>query len=158
MKPVRVWSASALLAMALAVAGCGQSAQSRSPDLASVPLAGGARVVAHIRRCDRGADPYCAVQAVVVGGRYRSSTALLSRERRHLHSLGWTQAIGDSGLELAADSPGHKLRLIYATAAADLQGVDLGWIQRSRLITLALSRLMFDRASAISVMLETGSS
>jgi hypothetical protein len=36
--------------------------------------------------------------------------------------------------------------------------IDLGWIQRRRPIAFALSTELFDRAPAISLMLETGSS
>jgi len=146
------------IALALLAAGCGQGASARSPDLAGVPLTGGTHVVAHIRRCDRGANPYCAVQLVVVGSRYRSSSGLLASERRHLRSLGWTSADADTGVERAADSPGHKFRLTYATAALDLQAWTLGWIERSRPIARELSRTMFSRAPALSLMLETGSS
>ncbi len=123
-----------------------------------MPLTPGSQVVAHVRRCDRGANPYCAMQLVVVGKRTTSSLALLDRERRHLQSIGWTVIDADTGDEPAANSPGHKLRLTYATAALDLQGVDLGWIRRSPGIGLALSRTMFARDSALSLMLETGSS
>jgi hypothetical protein len=98
------------------------------------------------------------VQLVVVGGRYSTSSELMSGERRHLASLGWTQTNGDTGLEQGADSPGHKLRLTYAIASDDLKGVDLGWIRRSPRIALALSRVMFDRTPAMSLMLETGPS
>jgi hypothetical protein len=147
-----------LAAAALATAACGQSATRRAPELSGVPLTGGTRVVAHVRSCDRGANPYCAVQLVVVGGRYASSIALLTDEKRRLRQLGWTSGAGDSGVERSADSPGHALRLTYATASNDLLGIDLGWIQRRRSIALALSAEMFDRAPAISLMLETGSS
>jgi hypothetical protein len=153
----RSWTAAVVLA-ALPLAGCGQSSASMAPVLSGVPLAARARVVAHIRRCDRGANPYCAVQLVLVGARYRSSAALLSSERRRLESLGWGPGNGDTGDERAADSPGHKLRLTYATAALDLKDIDLGWINRSRLIAMTLSREMFDRAPALSLMLETGPS
>lgn len=146
------------IALALAAAGCGQSATSRRPNLVGVPLTGGTRVVAHVRRCDSGANSYCAVQLVIVGTRYRSSTGLLASERHHLHSLGWTSANADTGAEHAADSPGHKLRLTYATAALDLQAYDLGWIERSHMIAKAMSRTMFARVPALSLMLETGSS
>jgi len=44
-----------LIGTGLAAAGCGQAASGRSPEVAAVPLAGGARIVAQIRRCDRGA-------------------------------------------------------------------------------------------------------
>jgi hypothetical protein len=139
--------------------GCGgHSSANATPELSAVPMAGGTHVVAHTRRCDRGANAYCAVQLVLVGEHDRSSVQLLDREANHLKSLGWTVSNGDTGVESASESPGHKLRLTYATAADDLEGVDLGWIRRSPRITLALSRVMFNRDSALSLMLETGSS
>ena len=79
-------------------------------------------------------------------------------ERRHLTALGWTATNADTGDEHAADSPGHSLRLTYATAALDLKDVDLGWVQRARAIAQTLSQAMFARRSALSLMLETGSS
>jgi hypothetical protein len=151
------WTAALLLA-ALSLAGCGQSSTSTGPVLTGVPLAGRTRVVAQVRRCDRGANPYCALQLVLVGARYRSSMALLSGEDRRLMALGWGPGNGDTGDEHAADSPGHKLRLTFATGALDLKDIDLGWIRRSRLIVMTLSREMFDRAPALSLMLETGPS
>jgi hypothetical protein len=126
--------------------------------LSGVPLTSDTRVLTHVRRCDRGANPYCAIQVVVVGSGYSSSTALLVAERRYLRSLGWSLAQAETGDETAADSPGHKLRLTYATAALDLKDLDLGWIKRSPVIGRALSRTMFARQSAISLMLQTGSS
>jgi hypothetical protein len=144
------------IAVALVAAGCGGSA-SRGPSLSGVPLTPGMRVIEHVRRCDRGKNPYCAVQLVVVGRHASSSEALLAAEREHLRSLGWSLTEADNGDETAADSPGHKLRLTYATAALDLKDVDLGWIKRSPKISLALSRVMFDRQPAISLMLQTGS-
>jgi hypothetical protein len=155
---VRIWSLALLAGAALALSGCGHSSSGQTPALAGVPLAGGIRVVAHNRRCDRGANPFCAVQLVVVGRGHQTSTDLINGERDHLTSLGWTHTNGDTGDEQAADSPGHTLRLSYATASDDLKGIDLGWIKRSRLITMALSRVMFDRAPAMSLMLETGPS
>jgi hypothetical protein len=153
-RPVQVLT---LAAAALATAACGQAATSRAPVLSGVPLIGGTRVVANVRSCDRGANPYCAVQLVVVGGRYGSSMALLTSEQGRLRQLGWTSGAGDTGVEQSADSPGHKLRLTYATASNDLMAIDLGWIQRRRPIARALSNELFDRAPAISLMLETGS-
>jgi hypothetical protein len=114
--------------------------------------------VAAVRQCDRGSGPFCAVELVVVARRYRTSDALLASERRQLRKLGWTGTGGDTGDEQAADSPGHKLRLTYATAYGDLKGIDLGWIQRSRRITLALSHVLFNRSAAMSLMLELGAS
>jgi hypothetical protein len=158
MRATRTAQALATCATALAVAACGQSSASRHPTLAGLPLTSGTRVVASVNSCDRGANPYCALQLVVVGSRYPSSTALLNSEAKHLRSLGWTKTGGDTGAEMADDSPGHKLRLTYATASDDLRGLDLGWIQRSRPIARALSGVIFDRAPALSLMLETGSS
>ena len=146
------------IALALVAIGCGAGSGGREPSLAAVPLTAGAHIVLHVRRCDRGANAYCALQLVVVGPRYSSSTALLDSERRHLGTLGWSKSQTDTGDETAADSPGHELRLIYATAALDLKDIDLGWVRRSPVIARALSRTMFDRASAISLMLEMGSS
>ncbi len=140
------------------LAGCGSSASSRTPPPAGIPLAAGSQVLASVRRCDRGVNAYCAVQMVIANSRYRNSTELLIGERRYLQRLGWTVSNADTGDEHAADSPGHKLRLTYATAALDLKDVDLGWVQRAPVITQALSRAMFARQSALSLMLETGSS
>jgi hypothetical protein len=150
--------AAALAAAAVGLAACGQSSSGRSPQLAGVPLAGGLHVVAHSRRCDRGANPYCAVQLVVVGSGAGGPLALLTREQNRLNALNWTSSQGDVGKEQAADSPGHKLRLTYAAAADDLEAVDMGWIRRAPLIGRALSRTMFERAPALSLMLQTGPS
>jgi hypothetical protein len=114
--------------------------------------------VLQVRACDRGVGAYCALQLVIVDPRYRSSDDLVHSEYHHLQKLGWSIANGDTGEQSAANSPGHKLRVTYASAAVDLRGIDLGWIQRPRSITLALSRTLFDRASAMSMMLEIGSS
>ncbi len=146
------------LALVVALAGCGRSATGRVPDLAKLPLVPGANIVAQARQCDRGANAFCSFQLVVVDPRYRTSIALVSSERRHLRQLGWTGMNADTGEEDAAESPGHQLRVTYATAFGDLEGIDLGWIKRPRKIALALSRAMFDRSAAMSVMLEVGSS
>ena len=80
------------------------------------------------------------------------------RREHALRKTGWSLADGDTSTETAANSPGHKLRLTYSTAADDLQQIDLGQIARPRPITLALSNSMFDRAAAMSMMLEVGAS
>lgn len=144
-----------VLALGLVATGCGGT--SKGPNLSGVPLTPGSHVVKHVRRCDRGSNPYCALQLVVVNKRAPSSAALLASERRHLHALGWTLTDADNGDESAAESPGHKLRLTYSTAALDLKDLDLGWIKRAPKIGLALSRVMFDRQPAISLMLQSGS-
>jgi len=142
--------------VALGLAGCG-SGSPRVPDVGGLPLVGGTSVVAQARQCDAGANAYCAVELVVVDPRLRSSDDLRKAERDRLVASGWSRTNGDTGNEFAADSPGHRLRVTYATPQGDLQGIDLGWIQRSRAITLALSRALFARSAALSMMLERGS-
>lgn len=153
---MRVRASIALVAVAFTVTGCGSSAQSRIPSVAAVPLTPRTRVLAHVTRCDPGANQYCAVQLVVVG-RYGSSDALLKSERKHLQALGWGLVNADTGDEHAAESPGHRFHIVFATAALDLKDVELGWVKRARRIARALSQTMFDRQPALSVMLESGS-
>ena len=148
---------SVLPALVAILAGCGAGGGG-SPDLSQLPLVDGASIVTQERQCDRGANAFCALELVVVDRRYRCSDALRASEHHQLHSRGWRSVGGDTGEQLAANSPGHKLRLTYSTAAGDLEDIDLGWIQRPRAITLALSRAMFDRTPAMSMMLEVGAS
>ena len=75
-----------------------------------------------------------------------------------LRKHGWSLADGDTGDQSAANSPGHKLRLTFATATGDLRQIDLGQINRPRPITYALSSTMFDRTPAMSMLLEVGAS
>ncbi len=154
----RPWLVIALIATTVGLAGCGDSGSSRAVDIAGVPLARGARILAQVRQCDRGVNAYCALEFVLVDPHYPSSTAFQASEHRQLRQEGWTSANGNIGNEQAAESPGHKLRVTYAAAQVDLQGIDLGFIQRARGISLALSQVMFSRSPAISVMLEAGSS
>lgn len=142
--------------LAFLAAGCGQSTQTRIPSLAAVPLAPRTRILAQVTRCDPGANQYCAVQLVVVGG-YGSSDALLRSERKHLQALGWGRVGAQTGDEHAAESPGHRFHIVFAAAALDLKDVDLGFVKRSPVITRALAQTMFDRRPALSVMLESGS-
>jgi hypothetical protein len=95
---------------------------------------------------------------VVRNGGYDSSDILLKDEGALLRSDGWSQAHGDTGAQVSANSPGHKLRLTFATAAGDLQDVDLGQINRPWPIVYSLSSSMFARAATMSMMLEVGSS
>ncbi len=157
MSPHRSWLTSTLAAGCVALAGCGGGG-ARQVDLAGVPLPGGTRIATHVESCDRGANAYCAQQLVVIGERYRTSMALLDREMRKLAQLGWSSSQGADGDEMAAESPGHRLRLTYATAYDDLLGVDSNWIKRRRPVARALSDAVFDRAPAISLMLQRGSS
>jgi hypothetical protein len=147
----------ALAGCVLALGGCGRSASSsRSVSLAQLPLVDGASIVSQARQCDRGANAYCAIEAVIVDRRSHSSGALVASEYRRLRAHGWTGAAGDNGDERAANSPGHQLRVTYSTAAGDLIGIDLGWIKRPRAIALSLASTMFERTPAMSIMLETG--
>jgi len=91
-----------------------------------------------------------------VDPRASSSGALVTSEYHQLRARGWTGAAGDNGDERAANSPGHRLRVTYSTAQGDLIGIDLGWINRPWPIKWSLSRAMFARTPAMSVMLETG--
>jgi hypothetical protein len=146
-----------VLVPALVLAACG-SATTRAPDVSKLPLVRGAQVVTAARQCDKGANAFCAIELVVVDKQYKDSLALLLGERDALKSSGWTGASPDTGEQAADDSPGHKLRVTYATAAGDLKGVDLGWIKRSRSVTLALSHAIFAQAPTLSMMLELGAS
>jgi hypothetical protein len=147
----------ALPALVALLAGCGSSDRKHTPDLAKLPLVGGAQVVAQALKCDRGANAFCGWELVVAAPRYRNSEELLKSEHEHLKALGWTGANADIPGELAADSPDHRLHLIFATAITDLQGIDLGWIHRRRAIWVSLSRQTFERVPSLSMLLEEGS-
>ncbi len=151
------WTLPALGLVALILAGCGQSSPESSSD---VPLVSGAQVVQQIRRCDEGSNPFCALDLVVADPdhEYRSSTVFLKRERDHLKQLGWSLQAGEIGQERSAVSPGQKFRIVYATAAGDLLALDLGWIKRPSQIGAALSKTLFERVPAISLMVEAGPS
>jgi hypothetical protein len=146
----------AVLLGPLTLGGCGAAGE-RSPSLAALPLARGTRVTTELRSCNHGAAAYCALQLIVQGARYRSAQALVRSESLLLRRRGWRHANAPVGQERAADSPGNRLRVTYATANGELEAVDLGWIKRPRQMTLALSRAIFDHASAMAVVLEIGS-
>ncbi len=150
----------ALLALApLAVlAGCGGTGQSTSFSAAHVPLVPGVHVIHQYRQCDRGANAFCRLELVVVDRRLSSSGDLITRERRLLKARGWSDASGDFGRQQAADSPGHKLHVTYATALADLTGIDEEWIKRSPALALVLSQTVFSRTPAMSLTLTKGPS
>ena len=140
----------------IALAGCGGDTADRTPSLRGLPLAPRAHVEISHRVCDPGANAFCALQLVVVANGYRTSRDLLGAEKSLLKHHGWSPANAPNGLERAADAPGDRLRVTYATASGDLQGVDLGWIRRSRDVTLALSRTMLAHVTALSMLLEVG--
>jgi hypothetical protein len=142
----------------VALAGCGGTSEPRSPAVSELPLVRGAKVVAQLRQCDRGANAFCAIEMVVIDRRMGSSGALVFAERNRLRDHGWALEQGEDGLQHAAESPSHRVRVVYATAEGDLEGIDLGWIHRPRAIALALAATMFARLPAMSVMLEAGPS
>jgi hypothetical protein len=141
---------------ACALAGCGGSGD-RSPHLGALPLAPGSRVVANVKQCDDGDNAYCALEVVVLSRKYSTSAQLVAAEKKVLAKRRWITDHASNGDEQAAESPGDKLRVTYATAYADLKDIEIGWIKRSHQISLALSRTLFDRSAAMSVMLEIGS-
>lgn len=126
--------------------------------MAQLPLVKGATIVSQVRTCDKGANAFCAIALVVVDRHYKNSDDLLLGEHDQLLSHGWSGAHGDTKNERAADSPGHQMRLTYATATGDLQGVELGQIKRPGRIWVALSHTLFDQVPALSMMLEVGDS
>ncbi len=159
-EPMRNVGVSLLLLASLitGLAGCGQGGPRAPLDVSGLPFVAGAQVVAQARQCDRGANAFCALEAVAVDSRYRSSGDFVVAEGRHLRALGWSLVSGEATGERAAESPGHKLRLTYATASSDLQQAELGLIQLPRTIEVALSQAMFKGTPAISLMLEDSSS
>ena len=146
------------LLLATALDGCGASQAERTPAVGDVPLVSGAKIATQVRTCDQGARAFCTIQLVVLGHRYESSDILALDESHKLRDSGWSLADGDTAEETAANSPGHKLRLTFSTAIGDLRQIDLGQINRTRPITLALSSSIFDRTPAMSMMLEVGAS
>jgi hypothetical protein len=147
------------LALALILGGCGAtSTAQRTPAASAVPLVPGSKIVKQSRRCDQGSNAFCAVDLVVVDPASYDSDDLALDESKILRQAGWSLADGDTGLESAANSPGHTVRLTYATAMDDLRSIDLGTINRPWPITYALANSMFDRAAAMSMRLEVGAS
>jgi hypothetical protein len=152
------WTIAAAAVLAGALSACGDSAAQRSPDVHKLPLVPGAKVSLRVHECDSGANAFCSWELLVVGSHYKSSDDLVKDEHALLLKSGWSGADADTGEQHAADSPGHKLRVTYATAFGDLKGIDLGWIRRSRTLALALSHAMIARSAAMSMLLEVGAS
>jgi hypothetical protein len=144
------------VAASLLLTACGGGGH--VPDVGGLPLARGSQIIARARTCDRGANPYCAEQLVVVNPRFRTAEAFLQRERAILHGLGWTGAYPPNGNEHSDDSPSGKLHVTFATPYGDLIGIELGWIKRERAVELALSHAIFAHTPALSVMVQAGPS
>jgi hypothetical protein len=145
----------AAAALTVLVAGCGGGGD-RVPSFRRLPLVSGLHTVVSQRVCNPGANAYCALELVLRGQGFASSVDLQRAERLLLAQRGWEKANAPVGQELAADSPSGKLRVTYAAANLELEAVDLGWVKRSRRITLALSREIFDHQPAIAVLLQVG--
>jgi hypothetical protein len=145
-------------ALIAALAGCGHGGGGRDVSLKQLPLVPGATIISAVKQCDRGANSFCAVNLVIVDRLYHSSTQLLKAEHVWVHAAGWRGVGGDTDDEKAAESPTHNLRVTYATAFGDLKDIDLELIRRPRQVSLALSHAMFNRSSALSILLEAGSS
>jgi hypothetical protein len=140
----------------LALAGCGSGGSPGRLSLSRLPLIPGASVLTQSRQCDRGTHAFCAIQAVVVDKQAHSSGAFVKNEQDQLHKLGWSTSAGDDGDEVAADAPGHMVRVTYATALNDLIGLDEKWIKRPWPIWAGLVQTMYSRTPAMSIMLEVG--
>ena len=136
------------------MAGCGGG--ERSPSVKALPLVGGSRVIVSQKVCDKGASPYCAVEMVVQDNAYPNGRALALAEKALLKRRKWRKLNAPVALEWSADSPGDKLRVTYAGAPGELQVIDLGWVKRTRRISLALSREIFAHRAAMSVELQLG--
>lgn len=145
-----------LPALSLTLAACGSGGTTNTPDLSKLPLVSGARVISQHLKCDPGANAFCGWEVVAVAPRFRDSNDFLLGEHEHLKALGWTGVNADVGGERAADSPRHALHLTFGTADTDLKGIDLGWIKRSRTVTLMLSREIFEHVPSLSMLLEQG--
>jgi hypothetical protein len=138
-----------------AIAGCGGSG-ARTPSLSGLPLVAGAHVTESRRTCDRGAGAYCSLQFVVIGRRFANSVDMSRAERRLLKRDHWSDSDAPEGLEVAADSPDDRIRVVWATANNDLEAAELGWIRRVAPVRLALSRTILSRTSALSMLLVLG--
>ena len=144
------------MALAAVLAGCGSSDTS-APTLAKLPLAAGAKISVQVKVCDTGSRAFCAWELLVVAPKLRDSDELLRAEHRMLRSAGWSGAQGDVRDEHAADSPGHKLRVTYATPTPELIGTEVYGVHRSNALQHALSRTFFAGTPALSMLLERGS-
>lgn len=142
--------------LSVVLSGCGTGTGTRAPSVKRLPLVHGLHVISQQRVCDKGSNAYCAIEMVLSAPGYPNSHALQKAERLLLKKRGWARVNAPVGQELAADSPGGRLRVTYAAANLELEAIDLGWIQRSRPITLALSRQIFSHGSALAVLLQVG--
>lgn len=147
--------AAAAVVLAVVLAGCGGGSD-HTPSLKGLPLVGGLHVLTQARVCDPGSHAYCALEMVASAPGYASSVDLQRAERLLLKKHGWVKVNAPVGKELAADSPGDHLRVTYAAADQELEAIDMGWIKRSRPVTLALSRQIFNHASALAMLLQAG--
>src|SRR5579875_2621684 len=116
---------------ALGLSACGGSGD-HVPNLAGLPLVPGSRIVARVQQCDEGANAYCAIELAVYNRHYGNADDLFGAEKKLLHHDHWTDANGLVGPESAADSPGHKLHLTYATAGSELYSTAEHYVTRPK--------------------------
>ena len=95
---------------------------------------------------------------MIQGAGYPNPKRLLFRERDYLRSHGWKPARPDTGVELADESPGDKLRVDVRDRAPGPEGRRPGLDARAPSVAIALDRAVFDRVPTMSVLLEVGSS
>lgn len=93
----------------------------------------------------------------MVDHNYKSARDFVVAERNLLKRRGWSTVAPPTADELAAESPGHQLRITYASAYGDLKGIDLGWMQRSLAVRHSLGEQLFAGAPAISALVQSGS-
>lgn len=144
-----------MVGSAIVLAGCGGG--QRTPKLASLPLVSGAQVVSDVHVCDQGSHPYCALELVIADPHYASPRDLVVAERSLLLARKWTGSSAATGDELADESPGHQVRLTYATPYGELKDIALGFVQRGWRTQQALSAQMFAGKVAMSAELQVGS-
>lgn len=146
-----------LIVLTLVISGCGSSGP-RTPNLDELPVVDGAHISFKLRVCDRGAHAFCAWELLLVAPRMQDPEELMRAEHRYLLAHHWSGGQGDIKPEHAADSPGHRLRVTYATPIYELGGSDQDFIHRSRPLQLELSKAIFARTPALAVLLEIGTS
>ena len=145
-------------ALALALGGCASGSPPGRPAAHAVPLVARTAIVAQARVCDRGSHSYCAREFVLASPHHLLDAGVLKvAERTLLHNSGWRRTEGQTYDEFAADSPGDRLRITYATAEQDLLAIDERRIDRPPRIVRALAETLFAREPAISVIVQAGS-
>ena len=95
-----------VVVIAVVVVATGRGGTPRAIGLRNIPLPAGTRVVAQVRSCDRGVHPYCAVQVVIVGDRYRAQRRCGPSTASNLPGWGGRPARAGGNPEPQSASPG----------------------------------------------------